>query len=103
MDCSVWAPSLLLLVIRTQIRPLEISQFFFTAARSASSGRELPPIRYRRNIPTPSLEITLTEGRNRHVRRMTAAVGHPTMRLVSVGIGPWSLDGLRLGEWEIRR
>lgn len=49
------------------------------------------------------LEITLTEGRNRQVRRMTAAIGHPTLRLVRVGIGAWSLDGLRLGEWEIRR
>jgi 23S rRNA pseudouridine2457 synthase len=61
------------------------------------------PIRYRRNIPTAWLEITLTEGRNRQVRRMTAAVGHPTLRLVRVSIAAWSLDGLRPGEWEIRR
>jgi 23S rRNA pseudouridine2457 synthase len=62
-----------------------------------------PPIRYRRNIPAARLEITLTEGRNRHVRRMMAAVGHPTLRLVRVSIGGWSLDGLRPGEWEARR
>jgi 23S rRNA pseudouridine2457 synthase len=62
-----------------------------------------PPIRYRRNVPTAWLEITLTEGRNRQVRRMTAAVGHPTLRLVRVAIGAWSLDGLRPGEWEERR
>ena len=62
-----------------------------------------PPIRYRRNIPTAWLEITLTEGRNRQVRRMTAAAGHPTLRLVRVGIGAWSLDGLRPGEWQVRR
>ena len=62
-----------------------------------------PPIRYRRNVPTAWLEITLTEGRNRQVRRMTAAAGHPTLRLVRVGIGAWSLDGLRPGEWEVRR
>lgn len=63
----------------------------------------VPPIRYRANVPTAWLEITLTEGRNRQVRRMTAAVGHPTLRLVRVSIGAWSLDGLRPGEWEVRR
>lgn len=62
-----------------------------------------PPIRYRRNTPTAWLEITLTEGRNRQVRRMTAAVGHPTLRLVRVSIGGWSLDGLRPGEWKVRQ
>jgi 23S rRNA pseudouridine2457 synthase len=62
-----------------------------------------PPIRYRRNIPTAWLELTLTEGRNRQVRRMTAAAGHPTLRLVRVAIGTWSLDRLQPGEWEIRR
>ena len=61
-----------------------------------------PPIRYRRDIPTAWLEIALTEGRNRQVRRMTAAVGHPTLRLVRVSIGAWSLVGLRPGEWEVR-
>jgi 23S rRNA pseudouridine2457 synthase len=58
-----------------------------------------PAIRYRRNIPTAWLEITLTEGRNRQVRRMTAAVGHPTLRLVRASIGEWSLDGLAPGQW----
>jgi 23S rRNA pseudouridine2457 synthase len=57
-----------------------------------------PPIRVRRNIPTSWLEITLTEGRNRQIRRMTAAVGYPTLRLVRVSIGEWSLDGLKPGE-----
>jgi len=59
----------------------------------------VPPIRYRRNIPTAWLELTITEGRNRQVRRMTAAVGHPTLRLVRVSIDEWSLDSLAPGKW----
>jgi len=58
-----------------------------------------PPIRHRRDIPTAWLALTITEGRNRQVRRMTAAVGHPTLRLIRAGIGEWSLDGLAPGEW----
>jgi len=61
-----------------------------------------PPIRHRRHIPTAWLELTLTEGRNRQVRRMTAAAGHPTLRLIRVAIGAWSLDGLQSGAWEVR-
>ena len=56
-----------------------------------------PPVRYRKNVPDAWLEITLREGRNRQVRRMTAAVGHPTLRLVRIAIGPWRLDGLAPG------
>ena len=58
-----------------------------------------PPIRYRAAIPTSWLEITLTEGKNRQVRRMTAAVGYPTLRLIRAAIGPVRVDGLRLGAW----
>ncbi len=58
-----------------------------------------PPVRQRRKIPVSWLEITLAEGRNRQVRRMTAAVGLPTLRLVRMEIGNWSLDGLKPGEW----
>jgi len=58
-----------------------------------------PPVRYRASIPTSWLELVLGEGRNRQVRRMTAAIGHPTLRLVRLAIGEWSLDGLAPGEW----
>lgn len=58
-----------------------------------------PPIRHRRHIPTSWIELELREGRNRQVRRMTAAVGLPTLRLVRWSIGPWSVEGLAPGEW----
>lgn len=58
-----------------------------------------PPIRVRQAIPTSWLEIRLKEGKNRQVRRMTAKVGLPTLRLVRAAIGPWTLEGLAPGEW----
>ncbi len=58
-----------------------------------------PPIRVRRAIPTAWLELTLREGRNRQVRRMTAAVGLPTLRLIRWAVGPWSVAGLAPGRW----
>ncbi|HET6936360.1 MAG TPA: pseudouridine synthase [Candidatus Angelobacter sp.] len=58
-----------------------------------------PPVRFRKSVPTAWLEITLTEGRNRQVRRMTAAVGHPTLRLVRSAIGMLQLGTLKPGEW----
>jgi len=58
-----------------------------------------PPVRFRKSVPTAWLELCIREGRNRQVRRMTAAVGLPTLRLVRVRIGPWSLDGLAPGQW----
>ena len=59
-----------------------------------------PPIRRRASIPTAWLEIGLREGRNRQVRRMTAAVGHPTLRLIRAAVGPYALGRLRPGEWK---
>lgn len=58
-----------------------------------------PPVRFRKSVADCWIEITIYEGRNRQVRRMTAAVGHPTLRLVRWRIGDWSLDGLAPGEW----
>ena len=58
-----------------------------------------PPIRFRRSVPDAWLELTIREGRNRQVRRMTAAVGLPTLRLIRVAIGPYRIEGLAPGEW----
>jgi 23S rRNA pseudouridine2457 synthase len=59
----------------------------------------VPPIRWRASIPTSWIEVTLREGRNRQVRRMTAAVGLPTLRLIRCSAGGWTIDGLAPGEW----
>lgn len=59
----------------------------------------VPPVRFRKSVPDAWLEITITEGRNRQVRRMTAHVGLPCLRLVRWSIGDWSVDGLAPGEW----
>jgi 23S rRNA pseudouridine2457 synthase len=58
-----------------------------------------PPIRFRKNIPDAWLSLELVEGKNRQVRRMTAAVGHPTLRLIRVRMGEFALDGLAPGTW----
>lgn len=61
-----------------------------------------PPIRIRKSIPDGWIELTIREGRNRQVRRMTAAVGHPTLRLIRWSIGDWTIEGVPPGEWQSR-
>lgn len=59
-----------------------------------------PPIRFRAAIPACWLQLTISEGRNRQVRRMTAAVGYPTLRLIRIRVGEWGLQGLQPGQWK---
>ena len=59
----------------------------------------VPPVRFRKSVPTRWLELSIVEGRNRQVRHMTAAVGLPTLRLIRYRVGPWTLDGLHPGAW----
>jgi 23S rRNA pseudouridine2457 synthase len=76
-------------------RPARVRLLF---AEPAVPPRD-PPVRFRKSIPTAWVELTLTEGRNRQVRHMTAAAGFPTLRLIRVALGPLSLDGLAPGAW----
>ena len=59
-----------------------------------------PPVRFRKTVPDSWLEITISEGRNRQVRRMTAAIGHPTLRLIRYRVGTWTIDGIANGTWQ---
>ena len=76
-------------------RPASVKQI----EEPANLWPRTPPVRYRKSVPDAWLEITISEGRNRQVRRMTAAVGLPTLRLIRYSIGQWTIAGLSGGQW----
>ncbi|WP_069298898.1 pseudouridine synthase [Neptunicoccus sediminis] len=69
-------------------------------AEPAGLWPRTPPVRFRKSVPDCWISLTIREGRNRQVRRMTAAVGHPTLRLIRYSVGDWTLDGLEPGQWQ---
>jgi len=75
-----------------------VAQTARTIAEPPGLWNRVPPIRIRKSVPDNWIELSISEGRNRQVRRMTAAVGLPTLRLIRATVGPWSLDGLEPGE-----
>ena len=89
-------------------RPLDLGDFVTRPCRARSVAEpdwlwpRDPPVRFRKTVPTSWIEIRLTEGKNRQVRRMSAKVGFPTLRLVRTAIGDWTLDGIEPGRWSER-
>lgn len=78
-----------------ETRPAKVRQI----EEPADLWKRDPPVRYRAAIPTRWIELTISEGRNRQVRRMTAAAGFPTLRLIRIRVGEWTLNRLAPGEW----
>ena len=85
---------------------VELKDGFTRPAKAVKIGAQdfwprSPPVRYRKSVPDSWIEIAIQEGRNRQVRRMTAEVGFPTLRLIRTAIGPWTLEGLNPGEFRL--
>lgn len=86
-------------------RPLDLGDFITQPCKARQIAepenlwRRDPPIRFRLSVPTSWIELTIREGKNRQVRRMTAKVGLPTLRLIRARIGPWSLENMQPGDW----
>ena len=91
--------------LATLRRGLDLGDFVTRPARAkvisppADLWPRTPPVRFRQSIPTSWLEIAIAEGKNRQVRRMTAKIGFPTLRLVRIAVGDWRLDGIEPGKW----
>lgn len=84
-------------------KPAKVKKITVPSIGSKAVTPRNPPIRSRENIPTSWIELTIAEGRNRQVRRMTAAVGFPTLRLIRIAIGPWHLGDLKAGEHRLEQ
>ena len=92
--------------IRLLCEGIDLRDFITQPAQATAVGEPTwlwprqPPIRFRKNIPTSGIKISIAEGKNRQVRRMTAAVGFPTLRLMRYSIGDWNIEGLPPGNWK---
>lgn len=92
--------------LETLRRGVDLGDFVTRPARARLIGEpaglwpRTPPIRFRQAIPTSWIELTITEGKNRQVRRMTAKIGYPTLRLIRAAVGEWTLGSLLPGEWK---